>query len=126
MTNPPCQLLEWDTGFFGFRIARVTGNRLSRDDAPDILDWCAAERIRCLYMLAASDDAETADTAAAYQFSFVDIRTTLRADRRRSAAAFRMRPSSDRARHPVAGGYCQSEPRRFAFLLRPGISARAL
>lgn len=75
-----CRLLEWDSDFFGFRIARVEGDRLSKNQLPAILDWCSAQQIRCLYLLAAAADQETAGVAADYQFRFVDIRTTLEAD----------------------------------------------
>ena len=76
MDNPlPCQFLDWDTAFFGFRIAKVNGSRLTRDGLARIEDWCAAERIRCLYLLADSDDPETMELAAGHGFRFIDIRT---------------------------------------------------
>jgi dTDP-4-amino-4,6-dideoxy-D-galactose acyltransferase len=77
MPTPLCQFLEWDTEFFGFRIARVLANRLTADDLPPMLDWCAAQQIRCLYLLASSNDLDTARIAAEQRFRFVDIRTTL-------------------------------------------------
>jgi dTDP-4-amino-4,6-dideoxy-D-galactose acyltransferase len=72
-----CQLLDWDTDFFGFRIARVQAKRLTDADLPAILDWCAAQQIRCLYLLASSTDRQTARIAAEHHFRFADIRTTL-------------------------------------------------
>lgn len=72
-----CQLLDWDTAFFGFRIAKVTGGRLTSDGLSRINDWCAAERIRCLYLLANGGDPETTELASSQQFRFIDIRTQL-------------------------------------------------
>ena len=39
-----CQLLEWDTDFFGFRVARVCGCRLTPEEADGVIDWCRAGR----------------------------------------------------------------------------------
>jgi dTDP-4-amino-4,6-dideoxy-D-galactose acyltransferase len=71
----PCQLLGWDSEFFGFRIARVAAGHLTRESLKRIEDWCAAERIRCLYFLARGDDCGTAELASEHGFRFVDIRT---------------------------------------------------
>ena len=77
MNAPLCDLLGWDSEFFGFPIARVRANRLSAGDAPAILEWCAAEHVRCLYLLASGTDLETARIAAESGFRFVDVRVTL-------------------------------------------------
>jgi dTDP-4-amino-4,6-dideoxy-D-galactose acyltransferase len=77
MTRPPCQFLEWDSAFFGFPIARVTASRMSHGDCRQVLDWCAAERIRCLYLLAAADDAATIRAAEDHGFHLTDMRVTL-------------------------------------------------
>jgi ribosomal protein S18 acetylase RimI-like enzyme len=73
--SPPCQFLEWDTAFFGFRIARVVADRLTRGSLKRIEDWCAAERVRCLYFLARGDDCETVELASEHGFRFIDVRT---------------------------------------------------
>jgi GNAT superfamily N-acetyltransferase len=72
-----CQYLEWDSGFFQRRIARVTGNRLSRDMMDPIMNWCELHRIDCLYFLADSDDGTTIRLAEDNAFRCVDIRMTL-------------------------------------------------
>ena len=74
MTDCPCRFLEWDSDFFGFRIATVTDSELTRDTLGRIVQWCAQERIRCLYLLARGDDRETAELAGGHGFRFVDIR----------------------------------------------------
>ena len=77
MTQPVCQFLEWDSAFFGFRIARVTASRMAPGDLRRVLDWCGAERIRCLYLLAAADDAVVIHDAEEQGFHLADLRVTL-------------------------------------------------
>ncbi len=72
----PCEFLSWDTNFFGFRIARVRGNHLSDEQLPEILDWCIANKVRCLYFLAAVDDPHTVHLAEDAGFRQVDMRIT--------------------------------------------------
>jgi dTDP-4-amino-4,6-dideoxy-D-galactose acyltransferase len=73
----PCKHLEWDSKFFGYRIARATLSNYEEDGFSQMLSWCADERIECLYLLADSRDAQTVWLAEAHQFQFVDIRLTL-------------------------------------------------
>ena len=75
--NDPCELLKWDTDFFGFRIARVRGDSLSEDLVKGIDSWCRQEKIRCLYFLSRADDPETTRLAEDNGFRMVDIRVTL-------------------------------------------------
>ena len=72
----PCEVLEWDSGFFGCQIARVCGNVLTTSGVGRIMEWCKARRIDCLYLLAASNDLLTIELAEKYQFHFVDVRMT--------------------------------------------------
>jgi dTDP-4-amino-4,6-dideoxy-D-galactose acyltransferase len=72
----PVEYLEWDSGFFGKRIARVRDHRLSDDLLAAVLKWCSAKRIDCLYFLAAAEDPRTVRLAERNLFSFVDIRMT--------------------------------------------------
>lgn len=73
----PCEILRWDARFFGFRIARVRGDTLTRERVGEIDTWCRKNDIVCLYLLARSDDAETTRLAEAAGFQMVDIRVTL-------------------------------------------------
>jgi dTDP-4-amino-4,6-dideoxy-D-galactose acyltransferase len=75
--SEPCRILDWDTAFFGCRIARAAGPRVSAEAMPPVLEWCARERVRCLYLLAAADDAATVSAAENHGFHLVDIRVTL-------------------------------------------------
>jgi dTDP-4-amino-4,6-dideoxy-D-galactose acyltransferase len=75
-----CQLLDWDTQFFGLRIARANVNRLDPEVARSLLAWCCEHKIDCLYFLADADDPVTVRLAEANQFKLVDLRVTLRVD----------------------------------------------
>ncbi|MBC8099715.1 MAG: GNAT family N-acetyltransferase, partial [Armatimonadetes bacterium] len=77
MTPAPCQFLPWDTDFFGVRIGRVIGNRLTPDRVRDIDAWSAAEHIACLYFLADRDDSTTTRLAENHGYRMVDLRLTL-------------------------------------------------
>jgi GNAT superfamily N-acetyltransferase len=69
-----CELLEWDSEHFGFPIARVTGDALTSEGADAADDWCREHGIRCLYLCAGAEDAETSRVAAARGFRVVDVR----------------------------------------------------
>ncbi len=71
------QLLEWDSEFFGCRIARLCLSRLTEQSLPKISKWCAVNHIDCLYFLAEADDPTTVSLAEANGFRFVDVRLTL-------------------------------------------------
>ena len=69
-----CQVLEWDSTFFGFRIARLNDKRLTKASLAHILAWCQAKSVECLYFLADSEDPRTASLAEAANFHCVDTR----------------------------------------------------
>ncbi len=71
-----CQYLDWDSSFFGYRIARVAASRLDVRSAKEILEWCAGCKIDCLYFLADADDDATVRLAEEHKFHLVDIRAT--------------------------------------------------
>jgi dTDP-4-amino-4,6-dideoxy-D-galactose acyltransferase len=74
--SAPCELLPWDTEFFGCRIARVCGDTLRQEQAVQIDGWCRSNRIRGLYFLSRADDPATIQTAEQHGFGLVDIRVT--------------------------------------------------
>src|SRR4051794_4962992 len=74
----PCELLEWDSRHFGFRIARVPGPTLDEPGATLVDEWCTENDVRCLYLLADPEDAQTARVAAKHGFRVVDLRLTAR------------------------------------------------
>jgi len=77
-SSAPCELLEWDTEFFGFRIARVAGDSLTAERVAAIDAWCRQQRVDCLYFLSRSNDPGTTRLAEENRFRLVDIRITLR------------------------------------------------
>jgi ribosomal protein S18 acetylase RimI-like enzyme len=76
--NPVCELLGWDTRFFGVRVARVVGYSLDEAAARRALDWCAAERVDCLYFLCDAGSEESVAAAERHGFGLKDVRLTYR------------------------------------------------
>jgi ribosomal protein S18 acetylase RimI-like enzyme len=72
-----CHLLEWDTAFFGKRIATVDGDYLTPQILAEIDGWCERQRVDCLYFLARADDSRTAELATQGGFRQVDVRIRL-------------------------------------------------
>jgi dTDP-4-amino-4,6-dideoxy-D-galactose acyltransferase len=75
--DEPCQILPWDSDFFGIRVAKVCGDRLTADFCQHINSWCRREEVDCLYFLGRSDDPALAPLAQAHEFALVDVRTIL-------------------------------------------------
>ncbi len=73
----PCRFLEWDTSFFGKRIAQVQGSSLTLEFIRSVIDWCGKNSIDCLYFLSTADDPETVRIAEDHGFRLVEIRYTL-------------------------------------------------
>lgn len=74
-----CSHLEWDSNFFGYRIARVNVPTLTPERVDQLAAWCRAERVDCLYFLADADDIQTSRLAEQHRLCFVDVRMTLTA-----------------------------------------------
>jgi dTDP-4-amino-4,6-dideoxy-D-galactose acyltransferase len=72
--NGLCQFLDWDSNFFGIRVARVNVNRLNKCSIIAIDDWCCDNKIDCLYFLADADDGDTIRLAEDDGYHLVDIR----------------------------------------------------
>lgn len=68
--------LEWDSAFFGRRIARILPERLSLDQWHEIEDWCQREAIDGLYFLADPNDSTTTTLVEDSGFHLVDLRLT--------------------------------------------------
>src|SRR5262249_40600106 len=74
--TPLCEFLEWDTRFFGVRVARVVGRTLDDENARSVLNWCEKEQIDCLYFLADANSEASVSAAEKYGFSLKDVRIT--------------------------------------------------
>jgi len=77
LTDGLCRILDWDSDFFGCRIAQITVNRLNSENMERVMMWCRNHAIQCLYFLADTDDVETTRLAEDTGFHLVDIRVTL-------------------------------------------------
>ncbi len=77
-TSSLCQFLNWDSGFFGIRVARVNLNRLNSALTAAVDDWCRLNNIDCLYFLADADDGDTVRLAEVNGYHLVDIRVTFK------------------------------------------------
>ena len=73
----PCRLLDWDSEFFGFRVARVENDVLTAASAAEIREWSRHHDVRCLYFLARPDDFLTTSVAESEGFHLADVRLTL-------------------------------------------------
>lgn len=72
-----CRFLPWDSEHFGVRVARVEGHILYAQQTKEVMDWCQANKIDCLYFLAHASDAYTARVVHEFGFWLTDIRVTL-------------------------------------------------
>lgn len=70
----PCELLAWDSGFFGVTIARARGSRLTGERLAAIERWCGDRRVACLYFLADAEHPPTVALAEDSGFRLVDVR----------------------------------------------------
>lgn len=73
---PLCSYLDWDSNFFGLRIARLNRSRLDEETVASALAWCVSNRIDCLYFLADSDHPATPILAGKNGFRLTDVRMT--------------------------------------------------
>lgn len=92
------QLLEWDSAFWGFPVARVSGIGLDGAELGSAVEWCDEHSVRCAYLLLDATDATGLAAAQRRGFRFVDTRIELRRDespngRQQSAGAV-LRPAA--------------------------------
>ncbi|MDX6511108.1 MAG: dTDP-4-amino-4,6-dideoxy-D-galactose acyltransferase [Gaiellaceae bacterium] len=98
-----CELLEWDTAFWGFPVARVTGV-LTAEEARAADRWCIENGARVLFALVEAADKESRQVAETSGFAEVDSRITLRqaAGERRRTRDPRIREARDSDREALA------------------------
>jgi dTDP-4-amino-4,6-dideoxy-D-galactose acyltransferase len=72
-----CKLLDWDSEFFGRRIARLSQGVLTCELLSAMERHVARERLDCVYFLAEPDQRQSLDLAQASGFRLVDTRITL-------------------------------------------------
>jgi len=74
-----CRLLQWDSTFFGLRIARAEPAAVRGEAGARVEEWCGLHDIDCVYLLADVADQSTIEAAESAGFRLVDIRLTLAA-----------------------------------------------
>ena len=74
--NNICKFLEWDSSFFGVRVARLSSRVLTDEIIKDAFAWCRENEIDCLYFLADSEDLRTVKLAEYHDFNLTDVRIT--------------------------------------------------
>ena len=72
-----CEVLSWDSEFFGRRIGRVEPATLATAGTAAVDRWCASQEIECLYLLVDAADQTTSDLAQCAGYRLVDARLTL-------------------------------------------------
>jgi dTDP-4-amino-4,6-dideoxy-D-galactose acyltransferase len=72
-----CRQLEWDSNFFGRRIARIENDRLTTQSLDDVLAWCLEQGTECLYFLCSSEDDQSVALVESAGFHLVDVRIEL-------------------------------------------------
>ncbi len=75
-----CKFLDWDSEFFGCRIASLINETLTTNRLKKALSWCGDNQIDCLYFLADIEDSQTIMLAEKQGFHLTDIRVTLEAE----------------------------------------------
>lgn len=75
--NDLIKLLEWDSVFFGKRIATVCAKDLNRESIAAAVNKSLEERIDCLYLLVSAGESSAVRAVEENGFHIVDIRVTL-------------------------------------------------
>jgi dTDP-4-amino-4,6-dideoxy-D-galactose acyltransferase len=74
-----CEVLDWDSAFFGCRIARYRRPRCLADDAAALAVECEARDIECVYVLVDASDTESIISLQQLQAHLTDIRVSFEA-----------------------------------------------
>jgi GNAT superfamily N-acetyltransferase len=82
VTTEPCLFLQWDSEFFGIRIAQINSTSLSPELMQEIYQWCDKNAIECLYFLGTADNPESIRIAENNAFHLVEVRLTIERDLR--------------------------------------------
>jgi dTDP-4-amino-4,6-dideoxy-D-galactose acyltransferase len=73
-----CRYLDWDSDFFGYRIARIPSTHLTLEEMALVTAWCTVNAIDCIYWLVDANNTDVILLAENTGFHLVDIRVTLR------------------------------------------------
>ncbi len=75
-TNELCQILAWDTNFFGQKIARISSTTLTTDEAAQVRAWATENSIACCYFRSNANDEISIRVAEENRMRLVDVRIT--------------------------------------------------
>lgn len=75
-----CQVLEWDSAFFGCRIARIDSAALKAHGPAAVDAWCRGEAVACACLLVDAGDQDAITAAERGGYRLVDLRVTLEAE----------------------------------------------
>jgi len=75
--DAPGQLLDWDSAFFGLRIARLEERAVATDEIDALRSWAGEQQIDCIYYLAPEDDPASWVLAEHLGMHHVDTRVEL-------------------------------------------------
>jgi dTDP-4-amino-4,6-dideoxy-D-galactose acyltransferase len=78
-SSPLCEILPWDSEFFGFKIARVSKTTLTDFEAEAIDRWCDQSGVKCIYFATDTSDSDSARAAEGSGYRIVDVRMTFQA-----------------------------------------------
>lgn len=78
MSDEPCELVPWDSEFFGLTIARVNAKEMTPLLSREINRWCDAHDVRCLYlMLDPADGFPSIAVAERSGYRLVDVKVLM-------------------------------------------------
>ena len=125
--NEPCEFLPWDSEFFGVRIGRVRGCRLTSESAAEVCAWVNAHAIDCLYFVADPADSATLRLAPRFAFDLIDLRVTLACSPAASTSDpshSPLNPAGGHSRHGRFAADRARKPSRLAVLYTTAASTR--
>lgn len=76
LPNPP-QILDWDSHFWGFGVATMDPTGIDATSRDELVGWSRENDVKCVFLLADSDDSRTACAAEALGFQYADTRVTM-------------------------------------------------
>lgn len=109
--RPVVRLLEWDTAFFGRRIASISGTGIDETSLAGALVDAREQGVECMYALCAVDDMDAVRALGAAGGRLVDVRVTFE-------RAVQAGPAPLEARSPR-----ESRPAREPVTPRPSVPA---
>ncbi|MDM7991990.1 MAG: GNAT family N-acetyltransferase [Candidatus Fermentibacter sp.] len=82
-----CSMLEWDSSFFGLRIARYARVGMTPAQAASVKSWCSSNAVDCLYFLADPGDGPSLGSAHGLGMRAAGIRAEMRVETARIPAS---------------------------------------